>query len=79
MNKNVRGGTELEQGIATLRILEIQHGAALVAISRHEDRPHPRRSLGRGRSDNVAFRRLDLQNISTEIAEHLRCIGTKDN
>ncbi len=73
-NQNVGGLEQAEKNLAPLRLGEIEHDAALVAIDADE--------IGGGitlegwppAARLIALRRLDLDDFGTVVAEHLRAV-----
>ena len=64
-----------QQRLARRRGLEVEHDAALVAVDPHEQRGHVAAHARPGVARGVALRRLDLDDVGAEIAQHLRGIG----
>ena len=64
-----------QQHVARLRALQVEHDAPLVAVDPHEQRGHVAAHARPGVARGVALRRLDLDDVGAEIAQHLRGIG----
>src|SRR3546814_1662615 len=65
-------------GLAALRLLEIKHDAPLAAVGVHENRTHIRMAPRTEAPDQVALRRLDLDDIGPHISEHDGGIGRSE-
>ena len=64
-----------QQHLARRRGLQVEHDAALVAVDPHEQRGHVAADARPGVARGVALRRLDLDDVGAEIAQHLRGVG----
>ena len=80
MHHNIGGLDELERSLPAGVTFEIQRHRALVAIAGEEERGHfwvvgvgPKVAIG------IPRQRLDLDDVGTEVAEHLAGIGPQDD
>jgi hypothetical protein len=77
---HIGGLDELERSFPAGVAFEIQRHRALVAIAREEERGHFWVvGMGAEVAIGIARKRLDLDDVGAEVAEHLAGIGTQDN
>jgi ABC-type uncharacterized transport system ATPase component len=74
VGQHIGRSAQLEQGRAVVRLFQVQHDRALVAVGVDENVAHAG-VLHRARvAHDVAARRLDLDDVSTIVTQNLRGI-----